>query len=327
MKRILAAIAASVLLVPILPLSAATVTSPLTATATVGTAFSYQITLSVAPSPGYSFSNVPAGLSGNSVTGVLSGTPTSAGTYSVGIGANVSGVFTSATLVLAVNAAGATTTPPPPPSGCVLPASAGETCGAGNPGPCVLLSCAPSPTANATITMFRAPGTSTTFAQLAAGLPPNCAYTDNAVTPGQTYSYYAETVLNNQSSGPSNTCAVAIPAAAVAIATPTVSVSFSSPIIDDATAVTATVAVSGTPAPTGSVTLTSGAFSAAAATLANGSVTIAIPANSLDAGSLSFTAAYTPDAASSSIYASAAGTGTLVVTPVAPGALTGTVAN
>jgi hypothetical protein len=75
------------------------------------------------------------------------------------------------------------------------------------------------------------------------------------------------------------------------------------------------------------VTLTSGAFSAAAATLANGSVTIAIPANSLDAGSLSFTAAYTPDAASSSIYASAAGTGTLVVTPVAPGALTGTVAN
>jgi hypothetical protein len=54
-------------------------------------------------------------------------------------------------------------------------------------------------------------------------------------------------------------------------------------------------------------------------------VTIAIPADSLDVGSLSFTATYTPDTASGANYTSATGTGGLVVTPVAPSAVAGTV--
>ncbi len=77
-----------------------------------------------------------------------------------------------------------------------------------------------------------------------------------------------------------------------------------------------TVAVSGgsgNPTPTGSVILTSGSYASAAATLSSGGAQITIPAGSLATGSDTLTAAYTPDAASSSIYNKAAGTAAVSV--------------
>jgi len=104
--------------------------------------------------------------------------------------------------------------------------------------------------------------------------------------------------------------------------TPTVTVTPSASSITTAQALTVTVAVSGgtgNPTPTGSVTLTSGTYTSAAATLSSGSATINVPAGSLAVGSDTLTATYTPDSSSSSTYNSATGSNTVTVTSaVAP---------
>jgi hypothetical protein len=58
-----------------------TITSPLTGQATVGTPYSYQIVISAAAS--YEAVGLPPGLSLNATTGIISGTPTTQGTYLV----------------------------------------------------------------------------------------------------------------------------------------------------------------------------------------------------------------------------------------------------
>src|SRR5438094_10245152 len=63
------------------------ITSPTAATGQVGVAFSYQITASNGPIISYNATGLPAGLSVNTSTGLISGTPTTAGTYSVTISA------------------------------------------------------------------------------------------------------------------------------------------------------------------------------------------------------------------------------------------------
>jgi hypothetical protein len=97
----------------------------------------------------------------------------------------------------------------------------------------------------------------------------------------------------------------------VAKATPTVTVTPSAASITTVQALTVTVAVSGgngNPAPTGSVTLSGGGYTSAAATLAGGGATINIAAGALAVGSDTLTVSYTPDAASSAIYNGASGT-------------------
>jgi RHS repeat-associated protein len=79
------------------------ITSGTSASGTYGTAFSYSITATNAPTS-YSASGLPGGLTVNTATGVLSGTPTQTGTFTVTIGAtNATGTGTAA-LVLTINA-------------------------------------------------------------------------------------------------------------------------------------------------------------------------------------------------------------------------------
>ena len=99
--------------------------------------------------------------------------------------------------------------------------------------------------------------------------------------------------------------------------TPTVTVTPASSSITTAQALSVTIAVSGgsgNPTPTGSVVLTSGSYTSAAATLSSGGATINVPAGSLATGSDTLTVTYTPDSASSSIYNGNTGTSSVTVT-------------
>jgi len=103
-------------------------------------------------------------------------------------------------------------------------------------------------------------------------------------------------------------------------ATPTVTVTPTPSSITTAQSTAVTIAVSGgssAATPTGSVTLGSGAYTSAAATLSSGSAVITVPAGSLPSGTDTLTATYTPDSASSSIYNGATGTSSITVTAAA----------
>src|SRR5207302_5080769 len=82
---------------------------PFTATGQVGVAFSYTITATNNPTS-YDASGLPAGLSVNTSTGLISGTPTTAGTYTVTISATNAGGTGTATLTLTINPAKPVTT-------------------------------------------------------------------------------------------------------------------------------------------------------------------------------------------------------------------------
>jgi sugar lactone lactonase YvrE len=88
---------------------------------------------------------------------------------------------------------------------------------------------------------------------------------------------------------------------------------------------------SGAAAPTGSVTLTSGAYASGAVNLTAGNAIITVPAGSLAAGTDTLTAAYTPDTASSQTYSTGSGESSVDVTAsatvTAPAATTGAATN
>jgi len=102
-------------------------------------------------------------------------------------------------------------------------------------------------------------------------------------------------------------------AVTVGVVTPTVTVTPSSSSLTPGQALTVTIALTGNPSPTGSVTLSGGSYTSAATPLSGGSATINIPAGTLGAGSYTFKATYTPDANSTSIYSSASGTASVAV--------------
>jgi RHS repeat-associated protein len=129
---------------------------------------------------------------------------------------------------------------------------------------------------------------------------------------GQTYSFYSMATdnigLRQQATGAVQTITVSQVSSKT---TPTVTVSPASSSITMTQALSVTVAVnggSGNPVATGSLTLTSGAYTSAAAALSNGSATIIVLAGALALGSNALTANYTPDSNSSSTYNSASGT-------------------
>ena len=91
--------------------AAPAITSATSASGTVGSAFSYQITATNAPAS-YGAAGLPAGLTVNSGTGLISGTPTAAGTSTVTLSATNSSGTGSASLTLTI-ASGTGTTPAP----------------------------------------------------------------------------------------------------------------------------------------------------------------------------------------------------------------------
>lgn len=91
------------------------ITSALTATVAQSATFTYQITATNSPT-GFGASGLPTGLSISTSSGVISGAPTGAGTFSVTISAINSGGTGTAVLNLTV-------TPPPPPPAPVITSS------------------------------------------------------------------------------------------------------------------------------------------------------------------------------------------------------------
>lgn len=213
MRRLFLALA-----IALLPCMALTQTKE-TATAVVGTKFSFKV---AAPTKlGYlvTINNVQttsvAGLSYDNSTGLLSGTPTAAGTYSILLqqATAATGVYTTTQLALTVNAAGSTTTtPPPPPPATFCASSPNVNCG-------VNLSwnapASPKDPVSGYL-VFRATGSSSTYVQLTLAKIPSITYIDATIAPSTAYSYY---VVSVDSAGawsvPSNTVTVSIPAVAV----------------------------------------------------------------------------------------------------------------
>jgi hypothetical protein len=103
---------------------------------------------------------------------------------------------------------------------------------------------------------------------------------------------------------------------------PTVTVTPSSTSILSTQTLSVTVSVaggSGNPTPTGTVILSGGNYNSPIVSLTAGTVTIPIPANALSAGNDTLTADYSPDANSSSIYNSAAGSTVVTVSGITSG--------
>jgi hypothetical protein len=122
-------------------------------------------------------------------------------------------------------------------------------------------------------------------------------------------------MANDGGSGYSAAAIEILPAVAAQV-TPTLTVTPSSSNITTTQSLSVTVVVNGgngNPTPTGSVTLTGGGYTSAAATLSGGSATITIPADTLSSGSYTFQASYTPDSNSSPTYTSASGTASSAV--------------
>ncbi|MEY3897228.1 MAG: hypothetical protein RLZZ214_2749, partial [Verrucomicrobiota bacterium] len=85
------------------------ITSSLAASGQIGNAFNYQITATNAPAS-YKATGLPAGLSVDTATGAITGTPAASGTSNVTISGSNAGGTGSATLVLTVSAAAPTIT-------------------------------------------------------------------------------------------------------------------------------------------------------------------------------------------------------------------------
>jgi hypothetical protein len=104
----------------------------------------------------------------------------------------------------------------------------------------------------------------------------------------------------------------------VTVATPQVTVMPAAATIGSGQALSVDVTVTGFPGgplPTGSMTLTSGAYTSGPQMVSSGSQNITIPPGSLATGIAKLTATFSPDSTSSSVYAGGSGSATVTVTP------------
>ena len=104
--------------VNVLPPTFPTITSMSTASGANGVAFSYQITASNGPTS-FGASGLPAGLSVNAMTGLISGTPIVGGMFNANVTATNAGGTGMAALTITLNAANQTITFPPQTPGTV----------------------------------------------------------------------------------------------------------------------------------------------------------------------------------------------------------------
>ncbi|MGA2458162.1 MAG: putative Ig domain-containing protein [Terriglobales bacterium] len=137
------------------PIPAPVITSATTASGTVGSAFSYQITASNTPTS-YGATGLPAGLSVNSTSGLISGTPTTAATSTVTLRATNSGGTGSASLTLTIN-------PAPAAAGTLTANPASLAFGSAQMGSSVTLTDSITNTGGSSVTISQATATGTGF--------------------------------------------------------------------------------------------------------------------------------------------------------------------
>jgi len=145
---------------------------------------------------------------------------------------------------------------------------------------------------------------------LAAGA--NCTIEGHFTPAGAGPMAAALTITDNASGSPQS-----IGLSGVGVFPVTVAVTPSALSVTTAQAFTVTVSVGGVngePAPTGSISLTSGAYDLGTATLAGGSATIDVPPGALAVGTDNIEAVYLPDNASALLYASETGENQVTVT-------------
>jgi Putative Ig domain/Abnormal spindle-like microcephaly-assoc'd, ASPM-SPD-2-Hydin len=165
------------------------IASTTTASGTVGSQFSYQITATNSPTS-YAATGLPTGLSVNTSTGLISGTPTISGTSSATINATNAGGTGSATLTLGI-------------------ASTSYS---------VMLSWTASPSPDAAgyeisgYNIFRSTTSGGPYTQLNSSLIAGTTYADTTVADGTTY-YYVATVVDssNAQSGYSTQIEAVVP--------------------------------------------------------------------------------------------------------------------
>src|SRR5436309_13183869 len=119
------------------------ITSPNSDSATVGVPYSYQITSDQSITT-WGAAPLPAGLSVNTNTGVISGTPTTAGTYSITLSATNGNGTGTATLTLTIR----NPSPTPTPTATFTPTPTATF----TPTPTPTATYTPTPTATATST-------------------------------------------------------------------------------------------------------------------------------------------------------------------------------
>ena len=131
------------------------------------------------------------------------------------------------------------------------------------------------------------------------------------------YSFKATyTPDTNSSSVYSSASGTASTSVTVGVTTPGVTVTpgASSILVSQPLSVSVTVSGgTGNPTATGTITLTGGSYTSGATALVGGTATINILSGTLSAGNYTFKATYTPDTNSSSVYGSASGTASSVV--------------